>query len=233
MTEAERYEKRTPKKNVKVPPQQLWMDLIAASVPTAPSHLQQHLKSMATLDNVPRKEKPFYNFTSNSLNLRGKSGEATVSEMWKYLKKRRDEQQSAKKEQQASDTQQTNGSDTAAGEVETDEIESELAEGQVETNESESGPSTDEDTKTSDKGSTEPPKSTTADKKTVKKAMKKVLKKAANRMLTVKLLRKSVQAHLDMSVEDRALLKDLVKQNLDSSSSTFVRQGKTVTLKVD
>ena len=106
MTEVERYEKRAPKKNGKVPPQQLWMDLIADAIDTAPAHLKHHLRDMASLDNVPRKEKPFRNFTSNSLNLRGKNGDATVSEIWSYLKEIREKQQQ-RKEPQVSESNTT------------------------------------------------------------------------------------------------------------------------------
>lgn len=230
LTEVERYEKRTPKhKNGgKVPPQQLWMELIAAAVTAAPAQLQRHIQAMATLDNVPRKEKPFYNFTSNSLNLRGKSGETTVSEIWNYLKELRDEQQTSKKQQKAAEANTTNDNDSAVdGVVEASGSECNSANDQAKKAALENGSKGDVAlSKLKEKESSFQARTMPTNKKSVKKAMKKVLKNAVQRSLTVKLLRKAVQAHLD--VTDRSLLKDLIQQNLVGSKK-FLLQGKTVT----
>jgi len=211
----ERYEKRAPKKNGKVPPQQLWMDLIGEATETAPGHLKHHIQSMASLDNVPRKEKPFRNFTSNSLNLRGKSGEGTVSEIWNFLKGLREKQQQSA----SSDRQQKSAAATQQSEAKNDAPVNVEDNSSVEKNEESSPKDASTKEETSDKSKS------TIDKKAVKKAMKKALKKASDRSLKIKLLRKAVQSNLNGA--DAALVKDLVQQNLKH----FVVDGKRVTLK--
>jgi len=254
LTEVERYKKRAPKKkNGKVPPQQLWMDLIADAIDTAPAHLKHHLRDMATLDNVPRKEKPFRNFTSNSLNLRGKNGDATVSEIWSYLKEIREKQQQQKKEPQVSESNTTTNQPAEAQKElipannnasrETSAVTDEMpSPKQLDGSEiPPTAPADDKGTKSDNNAkSTERTTATTAaiiDKKVVKKAMKKALKKASDRSLTVKLLRKTVRKHLLLDQHRQAscsksLVKDLVQENLKSDS--FVVDRKRVTLmKVD
>ena len=224
LTEVERYEKRAPKKNGKVPPQQMWMNLIADAINTAPGHLKHHLHAMASLDNVPRKEKAFRNFTSNSLNLRGKSGEATVSEIWIFLSDLREEQQKSKqqpapptKDHKATRNQQTEKQGVLDCPANVEDV-----------------CSVDKDEACETTGQKNMGGRTTSEiaisKKTVKKAMKRALKMASSeRSLTVKTLQKMVHKKL---VCDKKLLKNLVAQNLKSSDK-FVIDGKRITLKVD
>lgn len=247
ITEVERYEKRAPKqKNGKVPPQQQWMDLIAAAVATAPAHLKQHMGAMATLDNVPRKLKPFYNFTSNSLNLRGKSGEATVSEIWLHLSKLREEQQQQQQKSLVASKPKEQAPDVKVAEKEAEAVDEIIpkepkcspvaADDKAKSSKSDSVVSKDDVAAmraraSNDDDDDDEVKKPTTDRKAVKKAMKKVLKKAANRSLTVKLLRKLVREHLAAAgSDDKSFLKDLVQQNLDGGK-TFLLQGKIVTLK--
>lgn len=220
VTEVERYEKRAPKKNGKVPPQQLWMSLIADSVHQAPRQLKHYLLTMATLDNVPRKEKPFRNFTANSLNLRGKSGETTVSEIWNYLKDLREKQQ-----------QNTQQSASLARPKMTSSRQSALPPKEIPANaeDSSSVEKNDqalEENMTTKKQAHEKSKSK-RNKKAVKKAMKNVLKNATDQTLTLKLLRKEVRKILDGIAKGQ--VKELVQQNLNH----FVVDGKMVTLKKD
>lgn len=198
------------------------MDLITDAIDTAPHHLKHHLQVMAALDNVPRKEKQFRNFTANSLiDLRGKrNANETISEIWNYLKGLRKTQQAAKKAQNVpAAIEKTNNNSTS---------KDEQAKGSSGGGDS---ASSGEAVRTEDT-TTVLEKKTVADKKSVKKAMKKVLKKASNRSLTVKALRKSVRSHLDAPKGSRDLVKELVQQNLNAST-TFLVQGKTVSLKLD
>jgi hypothetical protein len=87
ITEAERYEKKTPADNdtsrnkpKKRNPQQEWMDVVMtcsenmttntsinhSAANAVPSHVHSYLQAMAKLDNIPRKEKQFINFMVNS-----------------------------------------------------------------------------------------------------------------------------------------------------------------------
>lgn len=90
ITEAERYEKSAAKpKKTKRDPQQEWMDIVEACTSSAPSHLRDHMLTMSSLDNIPRNEKKFVNFASNSLGLRG-SNKRIVDEIWSYLRQERE-----------------------------------------------------------------------------------------------------------------------------------------------
>lgn len=105
LTEAERYEKtvyRGPKKGSdgedtsernhkkrKRNPQEIWNDLIAAAASAATDvdpALRRTLEDLTRLDNVPRKEKQFRNFTANSLRLTPRDDRTDlVGRTWRYL----------------------------------------------------------------------------------------------------------------------------------------------------
>ena len=85
MTEAERYEGAAAKpKKTKRNPQQEWMDIVETCTSSAPAHLRHYMQTMSSLDNIPRQEKKFVNFASNSLGLRG-SNKKVVDEIWSHL----------------------------------------------------------------------------------------------------------------------------------------------------
>jgi hypothetical protein len=229
VTEVERYEKRDPKGgNVKATPQQAWMDLISSSVDSAPPNLRDFMHALTHLDNVPRKEKQFRNFASNSLNLRGnKNGDSIVGEIWGLLKRLRDEQVKAKAELAAKQLAKKNIAKAKAAENR-DPSESDSDDS------SNDGDKQEEATDTKTKGpvSVSESSETTTDVKSVKKAMKRVLKKSKDHSLTLKHLRKAVGLRLGVSEKDT--LKKFVTQNLESSSKQkFVLKGKTVTLQID
>ena len=214
----ERYEKRTPtKKNGKATPQQQWMNLIECSTETAPAHLKEYLQIMAGLDNVPRKEKQFRNFTTNSLNLRGKrNSEKVVTDIWSYLKGLRQKQL----EERATAEAKENESSSKEGDL-------------LEHLPKEPVPSSKEEVRSQSDGKRAETKKS-FDRKTVKKAMKKVLKKAKDNTLSLKLLRKAVQDHLGIPKSARSQVKELVQLNVKSSKKRiFYAEGKTVTLKLD
>jgi hypothetical protein len=218
MTEVERYEKRTPAKKGKVSPQQQWMDLIQSAVERAPSHLRQYLQTMASLDNVPRKEKPFRNWTANSLNLR-KGEEKTVAEIWAFLNSLREMHKAEKEAAADSDSKENATQRRKAVDSETDEKSAPV-------NGTKKARTVARD-KSVDKSNEKKP-----DKRTVKKAMKKVLKKASDRSLSLKRLRKAVQSHLGVAKSCKSDVKALISQNLGKGKKFHV-EGKTVTLRVE
>ena len=185
------------------------MELIRDSIASAPGPLKHYLETMAGLDNVPRKEKQFRNFTTNSLNLsNNKGGENIVSGIWNHLKGLREKQLAERAQAQAQ----------VKKEAEISEPKSEDDESVQKKVEDNGGASA--------KGK--------LDGKTVKKAMKKVLKKAKDKSMTEKILRKAVQEHLGLSKESKSDVKALVKTNVVSSKDAiFEVNGKIISLKVD
>lgn len=101
MTEVERYEKKgaqaSKTKSTKKSPQEIWTELLSDSVDVAPSHLKNHLRTLASLGNAPRKEKQFRNFAANSLGLRGNNN-AIVGDIWNFLKEVKEKQQKERSE---------------------------------------------------------------------------------------------------------------------------------------
>lgn len=186
------------------------MELIRDSITTAPGHLKHYLETMSALDNVPRKEKQFRNFTTNSLNLsKNKGGESIVSGIWDHLKSLREKQLAERAEAQAKVKKD-------AEVLVSDDVKSDDEK---------------DKTVTSNSGASSNGK---LDLKTVKKAMKKVLKKSKDKSLSEKLLRKAVQEHLGLSKDSKSDLKALVKSNVTSSKKPiFEVNGKVVSLKVD
>lgn len=204
MTEAERYEKtiyKGPKKNDtkgrKMTPQESWMETIADAMENCPPALSSYLQTLSSYDNVPRKEKAFRNFSANSLNLRGKHGDETISSIWKHLSSLREakmkQQEEAKKAEQK-----------ATEEKKVEEKAEKKIEEPKKTNESKSS-------------SKEGKKST----KKVVKAMKKALKKAPSKQMKMKELRKIIEKKLDdelknMSKDD---IKKMMKLAIEEETS--------------
>ena len=182
------------------------MDLIQESVDEVPGHLKHHLQVMAGLDNVPRKEKQFRNFTTNSLNLKGqRNADSIVTEIWDFLKDLKAKQLAARAEEE---TKAKEAAEEAKKEKET------------------------ENTKESVETDPKVLKGKSVDAKSVKKAMKKVLKKSKDKSLSLKHLRKAVQQHLGAPDSTSSEIKDLVKMNVKSTKKqTFVLDGKVVSLK--
>uniref|UniRef100_A0A7S0CKI2 Zinc finger C2H2 LYAR-type domain-containing protein n=1 Tax=Proboscia inermis TaxID=420281 RepID=A0A7S0CKI2_9STRA len=107
VTEAERYEKTVYRgvrkgesggansgKKGKRKPQEEWNALLHIATTSAPLKIKHLMEQLCELDNVPRKEKQFRNFTINSLGLRGQDG--IVGEVWAHLSKVRDIEKSAR-----------------------------------------------------------------------------------------------------------------------------------------
>jgi hypothetical protein len=227
ITEKERYEGKKPK--VKASPQDAWMDLIAGSVEQAPGRLKIHLSAMVSLANVPRKAKAFRNFTANSLNLRGKQGEAVVTELWDFLQNVRNEHKETNEEAKCDITSNNNKNkgppQQPSSSSETASIDRNDVAEPEDTNQS-TNVSTDDQSANVSTVDNAKAKKTDVDKKTVKKAMKRILKK--HKSLTVKVLRKEVRVKLgDVS---KSRIKELVQAEL-GDKDLFRVDGKTIQLK--
>ena len=215
ISEAERYEKsvyKGPKKNEtkgrKLTPQESWMEIIEESISNCPAAIKSHMENLSALDNVPRKERAFRNFASNSLRLRGPNGDAIIVSLWTYLSTTRQEKvkqkEEAKKkeiEAKSESIKEPDTSETIEEANETKPIEKEKA----------------------------PAKS--SNKKKVAKALKKTLKKQASKSLKMKELRKLIQKKLDseevnISKEDlKAAIEEAISDNKSIQS-----EGKLVKL---
>lgn len=64
------------------------------------------MDQLAMLENVPRKEKQFRNFTVNSLRLKGPNGEKVKGDIWALLVKVRDDEKQKKEEEESKRKQQ-------------------------------------------------------------------------------------------------------------------------------
>ena len=209
LTEVERYEKRDPAKRnaTKQTPQEAWMQLLADSVSSAPTHLQQHLNEISSRDNVPRKEKQFRNFVANSMKI----SKSTVDQIWNHLKELKEKQQAAKAEEKAAEESQKKENPEKPTNEEIDKPNfSQLS-------------STENSAKISDV------KLPSADE--LKKAMKKILKKEKDKAMPIKSLRKAVCAKYGLEKKGKKHMKKLLKEHL--SGKKFVVDGKLVRLKVD
>ena len=167
------------------------------------------------LENVPRKEKQFRNFTINSLGLKGTNGERIKGEIWACLTKVREEEKRRKEEEERKRKEQ-----------------------QQKVKEKDAVPdSSSKKTKSVSESSdgSESSKSSTAElpsKKVIVKAMKKVLKKAPNKQLKFKALRKQVQESLALKSDKsgKKKLKKLLEECVKDNSKKIVMDGKTVVL---
>ena len=199
------------------------MDLVETCVDTAPAHLKSYMRTMAGLDNIPRKEKQFRNFTANSLNLRGKN-ESIVGEIWELLKTEREKRQQQKEQQQQQQEQQNKESkekEKTAQQDDTIEKVKEILPSSEATTTKDSD--SDENNKVSDDDE--------LDEKVVQKAIKKALKKAPNHSMKVKELRNLVGEKLGLPKSAKKRLKALLETAPISLKKTKVKvDGKMISL---
>jgi len=211
ITEAERYEKtvyKGPKKNEtnrKLTPQERWMAIIQESLDTAPPSLKPHFEQIVDLDNVPRKEKQFRNFASNSLRMHGRNGDSILTSIWKHIdsvkhvavlrKVKEDEELKAK-----SLVETSRKIERKKDNVTTDSINKD-----VKNNKAKS----------------------VVGQKVVKKSMIKTLKKAPNRQIKIKELRKML---LKNSEFDKSTMKKTILRILTENPKKMVLDGKIITL---
>ncbi len=210
ITEAERYEKtvyKGPRKNEtqgrKLTPQETWNEVIQNSSTKCPPFIANYIDALCSLDNVPRKEKPFRNFATNSLRLRGPNGNATITEIWKHLCNVKEEMLKAQQTQKGAiaDTEEKSESKT------------------------QENPETEEGTEKNIQ------KEKKKNDKKVAKAMKKALKKAPSKQLNMKELRKLVKKNLES--DDINMSKDTIKVAISqaiSEDKSLSSEGKIVTM---
>ena len=182
------------------------------------------MTQLADLENVPRKEKPFRNFLTNSLKLKGASGEKTKAGMWALLVKVRDEQRKKRDEDSAAAKTANQANQKEPKQEENKEDNKDEANNAKEISRSEPPKKLDE------AESSEMPS-----EKKLTKAMKKALKAAPNRQLKFKTLRKQVQTSLALKVngkkrekEWKRLCNQCVKANPEKM--TVDKYGKLVSL---
>ena len=178
-----------------------------SSLSNCPSGVASYLQNLSSYDNVPRKERAFRNFASNSLKLRGSNGEAIITSIWNHLSFVRQErlkaQENAKKEKKAETD--TKNEVKVPLESSTDKPKIDKVSGSM----------------GKDSGK----------KKIAIKAMKRALKKAPSKQLKMKELRKIVKNKLESSDESlnkdelKGFIKDIISENKSISS-----EGKVVKL---
>ena len=170
------------------------------------------------MENVPRKVKPFKNFTVNSLRFKGAGYDRVKDEIWNHLVKVREDEKQKKEAQmkQQSSSQQAAKKDTKK--------DSEAK-------------SVSDDDKSSKEGSTNEDKespSSLPSQKVVAKAVKKALKKAPNKSIKFKALRKQVQEALALKTTSSNAKKEwkkLLKRCVNENSKKFVVDSKMVSLR--
>lgn len=233
ISEAERYEKTIYRGNrkldasgtghrnqqqklTKTTPQDEWNRVICMAAETSPPSLKLYTEQLTMLENVPRKEKQFRNFTVNSLRLRGPSGEKIKSDLWGLLVKMREENKQRKAECVKINKEKKPTSQK-------DEFP-DSSEKSISRAISDDEPSCNRNGKSS---ALELPS-----EKVVTRAMKKALKKLPNRQLKFKYLRKEVQEILSYRASEggKKKWKRLLVKCVDSSSNKLVMSGKSVTL---
>lgn len=190
-------------------PQEQWSEIINQSVENCSPTLSNHLQNLSAYDNVPRKEKAFRNFSANSLNLRGASGDAIITSIWKHLSSIREENMKNQEKQKQANVAEL-------------KEKTELKESPVKIEENVKGDNVSKDSSS---------KATKKSTKKVVKTIRKALKKAPSKQLKMKELRELVKMKLrdeltDMSKDD---LKKTIKEAIAGESSILL-DGKSVRL---
>jgi len=225
ITEAERYEiPRDAKRNnnKKRNPQQEWMDVVGTCAAAAPAHLREAMTAMATLDNIPRKPKPFANFASNSLRPWG-SDKRIVDEIWGHLQEERLKRIARKESEKKQADEATNNRRKE---------DEEAAREKQQQREDDDGKSTDVEAPVG-----EPRVSSSAlsdesiDAKRVKKIAKKALKKAPNRSMKLKALRKILNREMGLPKSARKRLKSALLESARGSRDKLRIDGKVMILR--
>lgn len=192
------------------------MDIVESCVETCPGPLKNYLQTMSTLDNVPRQEKKFRNWSANSLNLRGRN-EVITGHIWTVLQEEREKRQKQKEEVKAQQDEQKKRAQ--------EEAASKAPEKASKDDDSDS----DDDDEKSDKPDKKKSETKICPKK-VKKAMKKALKKAPNKSMKVKEMRKLLGEQLSIPKSADKRLKEMVLQAPEISKSKIIVDGKIIKL---
>ena len=224
ITEAERYEKtvyKGPKKNDtsnrKLTPQEIWISIINESLHSCPPNLTHHIETIISYENVPRKEKAFRNFASNSLKLYGQRGDATISSLWKHFnairqKRAEEKEASLKKKNESHKNNEKDKSIDSEQQTSDDKINLKSQD-------------------KSEKGNIDSPSLPVPDKKAVTKLIKKALKKSPKHQLKLKELQKIIKkdAIFKDNVQGKKEWKKIIKDSVLSKKDLKL-EGKSVLL---
>lgn len=201
---------------------------------------------MVTLDNIPRKEKQFRNFASNSLHLRhGPEGKKTLDAIWGYLNEQREtlkkqraetekkakeqkelqkkKQQEKQKQSSSKDEEEDDASDSDSG----DEKSTPAAPPAATTKTANISDGSDAENKTTKINSDD---NKTILYKSVKKATKKMLKKAPGHAMKYKSLQKALRETVGV---DKKKLQEVMDQVVAKESKKFMVEGKQIRLVVN
>lgn len=231
ISEAERYErtvyrgvkKGEKSKGGKRTPQEAWNDIVekaAERKEEADATIRGYLAQLVDCVNVPRKEKQFKNFTSNSLRLRGQDRE--VSMMWEFLVGLRQEKNDAKEKEKKEEERKKEA------------VKEEIKEKEEKEKLEKSEKSEKSDTLSGKKRALDPPSTTSSISSSAGvKILKKALKSSPSNTLKLRELR--AQTHRKFLKKDiysgddddgfKKLLKGIVK-----GSDKLVIEGKNVGL---
>lgn len=176
------------------------------------------------LDNVPRKEKAFRNFTKNSLRIPNHLKDTLVTEIWEFLmlcKKEKDE------ERQKNENEQKKSEQPEVSMSEKQEQEPPTSTG-FSLNDTSKADKIEED-------ATVPSASISkTEKKEIKKAMKKILKKSPNQRLKVKELRRKVKLKVSLDKykkeEWKKIMWDQILEQKNKANITVSSDQKVVSL---
>jgi len=230
ISEAERYEKtiyrgarkldesgtghrqQQHQRSKKLTPQEAWNQTIEVAAETAPPSLKSYMDQLAMMENVPRKEKQFRNFTVNSLRLKGPGGEKIKGEIWALLSKVREEEKKKREAHESNIKQQKQPTPQKKDEEDSPNLSKEADSKAVSESEEELADLPSE--------------------KAVTKAMKKALKKSSNKQMKFKALRKQVHESLSLKADKSGekKLKKLLKQCIDDNPKKIIMDGKIVKL---
>jgi len=215
ITEAERYEKTAAKpKKTKRNPQEEWMDIVETCTSSAPSHLRHHMQTMSSLDNIPRNEKKFVNFASNSLGLRG-SNKKIVDEIWSHLRQEKERRMAGKQKNDLIEKEKKEAQEKEKKEAQEKSAKAKKSEEKD-----------DSSTSSCDSSSHD----VSIDKKQVKKITKKTLKKAPNKSLAIKKLRKMIKKEMGLPKSAKKRLKSILLETAKMSKNRIKIDGKIICL---
>ena len=158
---------------------------------------------MASLDNIPRKEKQFVNFASNSLQLRGYN-KKIVDEIWICLRQEREKRIAEREKLQLAEKEKR------------EQEEKEVSDAKSEEKDHEKISNNDHDQK--------------IDAKKVKKITKKTLKKAPNRSMRIKDLRRVLGKELGLPESAKKCLKMVLLETANTSKDKIKIDGKIICL---
>ena len=186
-----------------------------------PPNLTRYIQQIISYENVPRKEKAFRNFASNSLKLYGRDGEATIVSLWKHFSAIRQKRVEAKEASLKENISIEQENDTKEKSQKSTNLDREQ-------NEEASNISPDETNKAKYTPSTK------LDKKAVSKAIKKALKKSPKHKLKMKELRQIISADdlFNRTKHEKDEWKEVIKDAILSKKNLKL-EGKSVLLIAD